>query len=122
MLCREEEAGGEEINAGGVAAAAPTAPNGDDDWRDDDDGDADDDDRPVERLVVRGEDSAAALVNKTNSGGNASIGSRCAWRLLTTALVKIDLVGTRLGDEGLETVVAAFTPWLRELSAPGNIY
>lgn len=120
VTSREEEGGGEEINAGVVVATAPTSPNGDDDRRDDNNID-DDDDRPVERLVLRGEDSVAALMNK-NGGACALVGSRCAWRLLTMALVKIDMVGTLLGDAGLGTIVAALTPWLRELSAPGIMY
>ena len=102
----------EEINAGVVVAAAPTAPN------EDDHDPIQVDDRPVERLVLRGSDSVAALLAKNNA--THVIASACARRLLTTALVNIDVAGTRLGDAGLGTVIASLTPWLRQLSAPGR--
>lgn len=79
-----------------VAAAAPSS---------------DEDDKPIERLVFRGNDIVLAF---------ASVASGCARRLLTTALVKLDVGGTRLDDAGLATVIAASTPWLRELSAAGK--
>lgn len=99
------EKGGQEAHADTSVTAASPAPATDDDARPVDD-------RPIERLVFCKEDSVLAFVNNAVSG--------CARRLLTTALVKLDVGGTGLDDAGLETVIAGLTPWLRELSSAGK--
>lgn len=64
--------------------------------------------RPVERLAFRVE------------GLNATHISVCARGLLAVGLVSVDVSRTRLDDAGLDSV-AAWTPWLRELTAAGNV-
>lgn len=65
------------------------------------------DDRPVERLVLRGDNLPLTAT------------SVCARCLLTSGLVALDVGGTGLENSGLEAVVT-WTPWLRGLSVAGN--